>query len=210
MNWICEHPLRDLYVLGKHILKCLWCFSSFSSKFLNVNVQKVPVSFKCLWGVLSFLGFLWFSMQFYIKVFLKHFESFPVNYFWPSGILWSIIFCNWNIFSMILARLIFQNHREPLLKQMEKVINSWRGGWTSYEWYSVLDPLLLISSPSISFCAENWKPGGFFSLFFEEGVGTEEGREHPFGFMFQEFIFSSGRQKEKSLLTWLFHNLALL
>lgn len=39
---------------------------------------------------------------------------------------------------------------------------------------------------------------------------TEKGRDHALGLMFEEFIFSSGRQQEKSLLTWLFHNLALL
>lgn len=47
-------------------------------------------------------------------------------------------------------------------------------------------------------------------FFFRKGVGTEKGREHPLRFTFQEFIFSSRKQKEKSLLTWLFHNLALL
>lgn len=149
MNWICEHPLGDLYVLGKHNSKCLQCFSFFFSKFLNVSAEKVSASFGCLWGVLSLLELLWFSMQSYTKVFLKHFESFPVNYFWPSGILWSIIFCNWNIFSMILALLIFQNHRESLLKQMEKVINSWRG--EAGNKMDKLQMIFCVGPPSINF-----------------------------------------------------------
>lgn len=64
------------------------------------------------------------------------------------------------------------------------------------------------------FCAENLKRLFLFFPFFlvggEEGMGTEEVREHPLGLTFQEFIFCSGRKKEISLPTWIFHNLALL
>jgi len=38
-----------------------------------------------------------------------------------------------------------------------------------------------------------------FFPFLGEGVGTEEGREHPLGLIFQEFIFSSGRKVERKI-----------
>lgn len=103
----------------KHIWKRLQCFSSFFF-FLNVNVQNVSVSFKFIWGPLSLLWFLWFRVQFY------HECSWSIL----KASLWIIscllVFCEASYFATelflawLLSHLIFQNHREPLLTQMEK------------------------------------------------------------------------------------------
>lgn len=117
LNWRCEYLPRVPFV--KHIWKCLQCFYSFFF-FLNVNAQKVSVSFKFIWGPLSLLGFLWFRVQFYHKCSWSIFRASlwiisGLLVFYEASYFATEIFLEW-----FLSHLIFQNHKEPFLTQMEK------------------------------------------------------------------------------------------
>lgn len=94
-------------------------------------------------------------------MFSEQFESFLVIYFWPSDALWSIIFCNWNIFSMILAHLIFQNQRASLEtdgKCDKQLKGSLEIKWIRSGWYSdILCWTPFFISFALRLCAGNSK-----------------------------------------------------
>lgn len=159
------HSGRDLFVLGKHILKCLQWFSSFFPKFLDVNIQKVSGGSKCLRGVLS-QGFYDSACNFIQKC------SWSI----PKASLWIIsgllVFYEASYFAIEIFLAWFY-----LLKQMGKVINSWRreagNKMDKLQVIFCVGPLSVsfISFDQRLFCAENLKHFFLFFSFFLVGVG---------------------------------------